>query len=111
MTETHWILLYAIGSGLFGRIVKLVPSIPKGALPWLVLAAGYAISFGMGVHGGLSATESAMAAWTGLAAGLVAIGGHEALKPALSRVLGDELAGKLLGKLPQASPKTERGTR
>ena len=100
MTEAQWIVLYAVTSGLFGRLVKLVPSIPKGLLPWLVMLAGYGISFGMGIQGGMSAADAAVAAWCGLAGGMLAVGGHEALKPLLGRVMGEKNATKLLGKLP-----------
>lgn len=100
MTETMWLVLTAVGSGLFGRIVKLYPKIPKGLLPFLVLGAGYAITFGLAVYGGATPADAAATSWTGLVAGLVAVGGHEALKPGLTRVLGEELAAKALGKLP-----------
>jgi hypothetical protein len=107
MTEAQWILIYALASGLVGRVAKLVPSFPKSAVPWLALAAGYGLAFGMGIHSGLTTLEAATAAWCGLAGGLVAVGGHESLKPLLSKVVGDERAAKLLGKLP--APKASKG--
>ena len=105
MTETMWLVLYAGGSYLFGRIVKMYPKLPKGALPWMVMGAGYAITFGMAVQGGAELADAAAGAWTGLVAGAVAVGGHETLKPLLSRVLGEELATKALGKLPKPKAK------
>lgn len=106
MTETMWIVLYAVASGLFGRVVKMYPKVPKGALPWLVIVAGYAISFGMAMHGGASASDAALSSWTGLVAGVAAVGGHEALKPLLTKFLGEDLAKKALGKLP--APKADK---
>lgn len=105
MTETMWMLVYAVASGAVARVVKLVPTFPKSALPWLALLAGYLISLGMGLYGGLEIKEAAIAAWCGLAGGLMAVGGHEALKPLLSKVVGDETATKLLGKLPKKDVK------
>lgn len=107
MTETMWIVLYAIASGAFGRIVKVYPKVPKSALPWTVIAAGYAISFGMAMYNGAAVADAAMSSWTGLVAGIAAVGGHEALKPLLAKFLGEDLATKALGKLPKAKPKSK----
>ncbi len=101
MTEAQWILVYMVASGLVGRVAKMIPTFPKSAIPWLALAAGYGLAFGMGVHGGLGAADAALSAWCGLAGGLAAVGGHEAMKPLLTKVVGEKNAVKLLGKLPR----------
>lgn len=110
MNETMWIMLAAALSGAWGRLVKLYPELPKGLVPWLVLVCGYGVML-MRWHfaEGLQWNAAALAAWDGLAAGLVAIGGHEALKPALRLVMSDEAATKLLGKLPKPAPKADPG--
>lgn len=94
-------------AGGFGRLSKLIPGLPKGLLPWLVLLIGYAATFALGVfRDDLPAAEAALAAWTGLGWGMAAIGGHEALKPLLSQFVGPEMAIKILGKLPAAKGKS-----
>lgn len=101
MTETMWLVLYAVASGAFGRLVKSYPKMPKGLLPWLVIGAGYAITFGMAIYGGAALADAAAASWTGVAAGVLAVGGHEALKPLLKSIFGEERAALMLGKLPE----------
>ncbi len=102
MTEAQWILVYMVASGLVGRVAKMIPTFPKSAVPWLALAAGYGLAFGMGVYDGQELSDAALSAWCGLAGGLAAVGGHEALKPLLAKVVGPKRATKLLGKLPAA---------
>lgn len=104
MTETQLLIAYAIAAGFVGRVLKLIPAVPKSAIPWAVLVAGYALTFGVGLYSGLDAYSAAVQSWTGIAAGMAAVGGHEALKPLAAKVLGPELAAKLLGKLPEPKP-------
>ena len=92
MTEAQWILVYMVASGLVARVAKMVPTFPKGAVPWLALVAGYSLAFGMGVYNGLGAADAALTAWCGLAGGLAAVGGHEAMKPLLTKAVGTESA-------------------
>jgi hypothetical protein len=105
MSESQWILVYAASAGLVARVAKLAPSFPKSAVPWLALVAGYGLAFGMALYGGAEVADAALSAWCGLAGGAVAVGGHEALKPLLAKVVGDTAATKLLGKLPAAKAK------
>lgn len=93
-------MLAAVASGAFGRSLKQWPGLPKGLLPWLVLACGYAITFAMQRIADVPLYDAAAYAFNGLGAGLVAVGGHEALRPLLSRFLGAAMATKLLGRLP-----------
>ncbi len=105
MTETHWLILTAALSGLVGRVTKMYPKVPKGLLPWIVLVVGWAIMFGRGLYNGAEPGTAALEAWTGLAMGVVAVGGHEALKPALSMAIGEERANRVLGHLPSEGEK------
>jgi hypothetical protein len=104
MTETTWFVLLTVAAGLFGRLIKFCPRIPQTALPWMVLLAGYALAFGLGLYHGLGAQAAALGAWQGLAAGIAAIGGHESLKGLLVPVLGMDGARWLLGRLPAKPP-------
>lgn len=100
MTATLWFLLMVVVTWACGRAAKLWPKLPKGLVPWLVLAIGYVAGFCLAMHHGATVAAAAEQALAGLAAGLVAVGGHEALKPLLAHIVGAELATKLLGKLP-----------
>ncbi len=87
-------------TGLFGRLIKAYPKVPPTALPWLVLGCGYVISFVAGLQAGLGIQPALVAAWQGLAAGVVAVGSHESLKGLLVPIAGEDGARLLLGKLP-----------
>jgi len=106
MTETEWLMLTAAASGGFGNLTKRFPKLPKWALPFLVMAAGYLMTLARYRAGGMAWSSAAMASWRGLAMGLVAVGGHEALKPGAEKVLGKERAAKVLGKLPPPKAPT-----
>lgn len=100
MSETLWLLLMAVISGGFGRALKIYPRMPKSVLPWLVLSAGYVLSMALAMYRGLPVDQAAQAAWTGLAAGLIAVGGHSSLRGLLVTLLGSHAADRLLGRLP-----------
>ena len=107
MSDTSWLLLSAAMAWLCGRIVKIYPRFPKALLPWIVLAAGYGLAFGLALHAGAAPRDAALGAWRGLGAGLLAIGGHEARKGPLVRFLGPGPAARILGKLPAPQPKED----
>ncbi len=102
MTETSWFILTAIASGAMGRIIKKFPSLPKGIVPWAVLAIGYTVTLVRMHFWGemLPWQDAAVAAYGGVGAGMIAVGGHESLKVLARAVLGESLATFLLGKLP-----------
>jgi hypothetical protein len=106
MTDPIWFAVQMIAAGAVARLAKVWPKFPKAAIPWLALAAGYGLAFGLAIHGGATAAEASQAALVGLPAGMAAVGGHEALKPLLARFVGDDRAAKLLGKLP--APKAPK---
>jgi len=106
MSAEIWFALVAVVTYAGARIAKAWPKFPKAALPWLALALGYAITalklhFVDALGWGAALSE----AWTGLAAGLVAVGGHSALRPTLAATVGDAAADKILGRLPKPTPK------
>ena len=108
MTLQYWILIAAVGTALTARVLKVFPGIPKGALPWVVLAMGCLIAFGKSLYDGASMSDAALAAWVGLPIGLIAVGGHRALKPLLVQLFGDRIAEIVLGRLPEPELKPKK---
>jgi hypothetical protein len=100
MTDLYWILIVAGATGAVARASKVWPQLPKGLTPWVALAIGYALMATRLVVEGVALGNALLEAWTGLAAGVVAVGGHRTLKPLLVAVFGDGAAVALLGRLP-----------
>lgn len=108
MNDLEWLALIAAVTGLLGRIAKLrkLPSVPKGVLPYAVLVIGYLIMLGRLVFiDGIAWSDAALQAWTGLAAGQMAVGGHRTLKPGLVWLTNEQIAEVILGRLPGSAVK------
>lgn len=99
--DVIWFAATAVATGAIARLSKRFPQMPKGLVPWLALLVGYALTMAkLAAVDGMSIKGAAAAAWYGLGAGMVAVGGHEALKPALGVAIGEDRAARVLGKLP-----------
>jgi hypothetical protein len=109
MSASGWFLVVTLVTFVFARIVKAWPAVPKTLLPWIALAVGYVVTLGLGLREGLSFADAAVTAWQGLLAGLSAIGGHESLKPLLTKVFGEDFATFVLGKLPSPADPKKKG--
>lgn len=96
--EYYWAgIAFFVGGAL--RFVKKIPAIKPDYLPAVAFACGFGIDVGVGYLGCGEAPQAA--ALTGLAgglAGLVAVGGHEALLRTARGAGLEPLAERLLGK-------------
>ena len=92
--------LVAAAAALFGRLLKArAPSLPKRALPLIVIAFAFVAVVADALMGGSDVlTAVKLAAW-GVLSGAVAVGGHETAKALLEPIVGTELTLLLLGKL------------
>jgi hypothetical protein len=105
MNDTTWILILVGLTMLGGRLVKLYPKLPKGLMPVLSMVLGAGIYLGKAcLLDGMALTE-ALACWQVVITGAGAIVGHDLLKPALVRLLGERGAVIVLGQLPKPDPK------
>lgn len=100
-----------LGAGLFARLSKYFPSMPKSAVPWIALFSGAILMLlKTWLLDGLPLWPDAVtSALAGMAAGASAVGGHEALKPLLVRMFGPNVAKFILGKLPDKAAAVEPG--
>ncbi len=101
MTDATWMLTFMGVSFVWTRLTKFWPSMPKDALPWVALAVGLVASVSASMWGGATIQDAMAESWRGLAGGLMAVGGHSALRPLLVTLVGDQMAVAILGRLPR----------
>jgi len=89
----------------FGRALKArFPTMPKRALPAIVVAFAFAAVAVDALAGGATIAAAASFAAVGLLSGAVAVGAHELAKGGLSALLGETLAIAIMGKLAPPAP-------
>lgn len=99
MNDTLWIVILVALTMLGGRLAKLYPKLPKGLMPVFSLAIGAGIYLAKACLLDGMALADALACWQVILTGAGAIVGHDLLKPALVKLLGERGAVRVLGQL------------